>query len=831
MTNPPTAGIVAPSSATKTGGTSQIFTVTFTGDPVTYQWRKNGGNMVNASGRTAGATTANLTVSNIQTSDNNATYDCVLANYAGSTTSSGATLAVQYTITTATLPAGNAASVTAAPSQSLYNDGTSVQLTANPPSNFAFQQWTINGSVVSGNPTTISITTNTTATAVFTNVTAITDIVMDNDDPTNAVGNFNVSFKPGGSSWTFGNSSSDKFGNDYRFGSPTGNNTAGVNGNNGTSGISYATATYSPVVTTPGTYDLYVTYPEGTFRTTNAPYTIKSGSVSNTFRINQQTGGGVSGGTWHLLGTGYFPAGAPSPSVVIIGNNCSTNGGAGAVIADGIKLVYSTNTQQAGITGVTGPTPSGATSANYGDTVTWSVTSDPNATSYQWKKGGNNLSNGGHVSGATTTSLILTGVDSSDKGSYSCTVGNSINSVDSSTVTLTVHDPIITQQPTNTTVSCGSDAVFSVTATGSSPFTYQWYTPNTSGTKIAGAQSDTLTVTNVHAAGSYQVVVSNSLGAFTASSAATVSIIDTVAPVITLNGATDVTVECHGSFSDPGATSTDACDGVHAIAAPTSGSADLTTVGDYVVTYTASDNAGNPGNSVTRNIHVRDTGVPTINLVGPVSTNVECHVSWSDPSATASDICDANPVVSQSSMSFNTPGTFTRTYTATDGSGNSATATREIIVQDTVPPVITLTGGTNITAECHQTFTDPGASAADACDASASVNFSGSVNTNSLGSYTLTYTSTDAANNTATEYRTVTVIDTVPPLITVNSGPSTICVGDPYTDPSASATDACVGSVSVGTIGAVNSSVAGNYTVTYTATDGVNSTNAIRVVS
>ncbi|MGZ5546137.1 MAG: golvesin C-terminal-like domain-containing protein, partial [Limisphaerales bacterium] len=407
VTNPPTAGIVAPSSATKTGGTSQIFTVTFTGDPVTYQWRKNGGNMVNASGRTAGATTANLTVSNIQTSDNNATYDCVLANYAGSTTSSGATLAVQYTITTATLPAGNAASVTAAPSQSLYNDGTSVQLTANPPSNFAFQQWTINGSVVSGNPTTISITTNTTATAVFTNVTAITDIVMDNDDPTNAVGNFNVSFKPGGSSWTFGNSSSDKFGNDYRFGSPTGNNTAGVNGNNGTSGISYATATYSPVVTTPGTYDLYVTYPEGTFRTTNAPYTIKSGSVSNTFRINQQTGGGVSGGTWHLLGTGYFPAGAPSPSVVIIGNNCSTNGGAGAVIADGIKLVYSTNTQQAGITGVTGPTPSGATSANYGDTVTWSVTSDPNATSYQWKKGGNNLSNGGHVSGATTTSLIL----------------------------------------------------------------------------------------------------------------------------------------------------------------------------------------------------------------------------------------------------------------------------------------------------------------------------------------------------------------------------------------------------------------------------------------
>jgi len=331
ITNPPTLATASPSSATKTGGTSQTFSVTFTGDPSTYQWRKNGANMANASGRTAGATSATLTVLNIQHSDNAASYDCVLANYAGSTTSSSSTIAAQYTLTTATIPAGNASSVAVSPSQSLYNDNDSIQLTATAPSHFAFHQWTINGSAVSENPTTINITTNTTATAIFTNITAVADIVMDNDDPTNSVGSFNVTYK-NPSNWTFGSSSTDKFGADYRFASPTGNDTAGVNGFNGAAAIAYATATYTPVVTTPGTYDLYVTYPQGTARTTNAPYTIKAGGVSNTFRINQTTGGGVTGGTWHLLGTGYFPAGSPSPSVVVVGNNCSTNAGAGAIL-------------------------------------------------------------------------------------------------------------------------------------------------------------------------------------------------------------------------------------------------------------------------------------------------------------------------------------------------------------------------------------------------------------------------------------------------------------------------------------------------------------------
>lgn len=50
--------------------------------------------------------------------------------------------------------------------------------------------------------------------------------------------------------------------------------------------------------------------------------------------------------------------------------------------------------------------------------------------------------------------------------------------------------PTITQQPANQTVTVGQTATFNVTATGTGPLTYQWFS---SGTAIAGATSSTYT--------------------------------------------------------------------------------------------------------------------------------------------------------------------------------------------------------------------------------------------------------------------------------------------------------------------------------------------------
>jgi hypothetical protein len=76
--------------------------------------------------------------------------------------------------------------------------------------------------------------------------------------------------------------------------------------------------------------------------------------------------------------------------------------------------------------------------------------------------------------------------------------------------------PSITGQPTNQTVVLGSNATFTVTATGTGPLNYQW---TFAGTNLPGANASNLSLTGVQAAqaGSYQVVVTNTISAATSS--------------------------------------------------------------------------------------------------------------------------------------------------------------------------------------------------------------------------------------------------------------------------------------------------------------------------
>ena len=60
---------------------------------------------------------------------------------------------------------------------------------------------------------------------------------------------------------------------------------------------------------------------------------------------------------------------------------------------------------------------------------------------YQWWKDGNNLANGGTVSGATTTNLTIANVQPTDSGNYSVVVTNAYGSVTSAVVTLTAPPP------------------------------------------------------------------------------------------------------------------------------------------------------------------------------------------------------------------------------------------------------------------------------------------------------------------------------------------------------------------------------------------------------
>lgn len=88
--------------------------------------------------------------------------------------------------------------------------------------------------------------------------------------------------------------------------------------------------------------------------------------------------------------------------------------------------------------------------------------------------------------------------------------------------------PVIVSQPTNQTITAGSDTLFSVTAVGAAPLFYQWYFNQTNA--VFGATNSTLTLTNVQLSdsGLFSVIVSNSIDSATSTNA-----ILTVTPSLT----------------------------------------------------------------------------------------------------------------------------------------------------------------------------------------------------------------------------------------------------------------------------------------------------------
>ena len=79
--------------------------------------------------------------------------------------------------------------------------------------------------------------------------------------------------------------------------------------------------------------------------------------------------------------------------------------------------------------------------------------------------------------------------------------------------------------------------------------------------------------------------------------------------------------------------------------------------------------------------------------------------------------------------------------------------------EDTTPPVITLVGSASIQSILNATYTDAGATAEDDEDGdiTASMTVTNNVDKDLAGAYSVTYSATDAAGNTATETRTVNV--------------------------------------------------------------------------
>lgn len=309
---------------------------------------------------------------------------------------------------------------------------------------------------------------------------------------------------------------------------------------------------------------------------------------------------------------------------------------------------------------------------------------------YQWRKNGTNLANGGGISGATTNTLALTGVTTNSSGNYSLLVTNSFGVATSSVAILTVVlPPVIVGSLTNKTIECGSNATFGATVSGTSPLSYQW---SLGGVPVAGATNPSLSLTNVHVPSNIVTLSVTNPYASTISNVL-LTVHDTIAPLIGLNGTNLVYIELGTSFSDPGATANDACAGP--VSVVVSGGVNTNAVGTNTLVYSAGDGNGNT-NATTRTVIVRDTAPPTIvwaftNLTLAAGSN--CAASTPDVTGTnfvmATDSSGALTISQNPTNGSALPlGTNLIVIAAADASGNTAYVTNSITVLDESPPLI-----------------------------------------------------------------------------------------------------------------------------------------------
>jgi uncharacterized repeat protein (TIGR03803 family) len=137
---------------------------------------------------------------------------------------------------------------------------------------------------------------------------------------------------------------------------------------------------------------------------------------------------------------------------------------------------------------------------------------------FQWYFNGTPV--GSPATGTNVSSYALTNVGTNQAGNYSVQVVNGYGSLTSSNAVLTVKvfPPSIGIQPLSQNVMIGSSASFSVSVSGTPPFSYQW---RFNGANLLNATNAAYAIQAVGATntGNYSVVVTNLLGSVTSSNA------------------------------------------------------------------------------------------------------------------------------------------------------------------------------------------------------------------------------------------------------------------------------------------------------------------------
>jgi gliding motility-associated-like protein len=396
-------------------------------------------------------------------------------------------------------------------------------------------------------------------------------------------------------------------------------------------------------------------------------------------------------------------------------------------------------------------------------------------------------------------------------GGASPSTGTSLNGVTFnlgvSTVTWTVSD---NASPANTSTSSFTvtvvdgtppviptiaDATGQCTVTVTAPTT----TDNCAGT-ITGTTANPLTY---NTQGTHTITWSFTDGVNTVTATQNVIVDDTQPPAIpTIASATG---QCTVTVIAP--TTTDNCAGT--ITGTTSDPLTYNTQGTHTITWSFTDGNGQTV-TTTQTVIVDDTQPPAVPTIA--NETGQCSVTVTAPTTT--DIC-AGTITGTTTdpLTYNAQGTFSITWSFTDGNGQTVTATQTVIVDDTAPPVIpTLAVATG---ECSVTVVAP--TTTDICAGIITGTTSSPLVYTVQGTYSITWSFTDGNGQTVTATQSVIVDDVTSPVIPTIANATGECS---VTVPIPTTTDNCLGTVNGTTTSPLVYNAEGTYSITWSFTDG-----------
>lgn len=302
-----------------------------------------------------------------------------------------------------------------------------------------------------------------------------------------------------------------------------------------------------------------------------------------------------------------------------------------------------------------------------------------------------------------------------------------------------------------------------------------------------------------------------------------VYVVDQTIPIIALNGSSSITIEAGDSYTDSGASWSDNVDGTGYIVA--SGMVNTLVPWTYTLSYDYTDTSLNSAIQQVRTIIVQDTTAPVVVLSGSSSMILSVNDVFVDPGAHYSDIVLWTWIISNAysgTVSTTSTGEYMLYYRITDAAGNTWSAIRTVYVISWDTPLVLLNGSGTIIQEIKTSYIELGATWMDTEDGTGSnVTISGTVNTWVVWSYRIEYRYIDSNSNiSAPTIRTVIIQDTIAPIVTLNwSTWVVIAQWSTYNDPGAMWSDNADWTGVVLVSGSVNTTVVGNYLLTYQRTD------------